>query len=117
MLHEKEQNKETPPPTLVIITHPKFRDGYYAGRQHYFRKRETLTDKELVECLYTLFNEDNAHKNEQPDEHTYYAVSTIVGHVSGPFLPLQPHEDNTKEQQQAFLNKITQIYGEAGSSL
>lgn len=117
MPNEKEQNKETTPPTLVIITHPKFREGYYAGRQQYFRGREILTDKELVECLFALFNEEKFRQGEEPDGHTYYTAATLCGQVSGPFLPIQPHEDNTGELQQAFLNKITQMYGEAGPSL
>ena len=104
MLNKKEHNKQqTTPQTLVLITHPKFREGYYTGRQQYFHDPEILTDKEVVECLYALFNEDKPHKAKEPDEHTYYAVSSIFGHVSGPFLPLQPHEDNTGEVQQAFL--------------
>jgi len=114
-MNEKEHNTETPPPTLVIITHPKFREGYFVGRQQYFRKPEILTDKELVECLHTLFREIG--QTEGPDEHAYYAAASICGHVSGPFLPLQPHEDNTGEVQQAFLDKITQMHGTAGQHL
>lgn len=103
--------------TLLDIYHPAFRKGYQAGRQHYFRGQAILTDKELVACLQSVFEPHEQEKAEEREEGLFYAIGYLVGQMSGCVLPCQPHEDDTRKQQDAFLVKVMQKYGSAGQAL
>ena len=117
MMNEKPKYQCTIPQTLVTIYHPEFRKGYQAGRQQYFRQRSLFTDKELVACLQSIFQEETSDKTEEPDSPIYYTIGYLLGQVSGHVVPRQPHEDNTQEVQKSFLDKITQMHGAAGKNL
>jgi hypothetical protein len=100
------------PTTLLSIHHPMFREGYQMGRQHYFRDPNPFTDKQLVECLESLFED-----SEDAGEDLYHAVGRLIGQVSGPIIPCQPYEDKIQEQQTVFLAKVKQAYGATAETL
>jgi len=99
---------------LVEMYHPLFRDGYQAGRLHKFEGQVTLTDLQLVENLYSIFQGEDAPK---VDESVYYAIGHLVGQMSGAVLARQPHEDNTPALQEAFLLQVRQAHGGTAQAL
>src|SRR5579864_2808973 len=103
--------------TLVDIYHPKFREGYQMGRQHYFREQSTLTDKDLVECLQFFFEGISLEQAEKSQEELYHAIGRLMGQISGRVIARQPHEDNTQDLQEAFLVKVKRAYATAGPAL
>lgn len=103
--------------TLVNIHHPMFREGYQDGRRHYFREPSILTDKQLVESLQFAFEQIVQEEAKKLEEGTYYAVGQIVGNMSGGVFPCQPHEDKTRDIQEAFLTQVRREYGAAGQAL
>ena len=103
--------------TLIGIYHPVFREGYQDGRRHYFREPIIFTDKQFVEALQFVFEQTVQEEAKEREEGLYYSIGQLVGKMSGCVLPRQPHEDNTRELQEAFLTKVTQEYGAAGQAL
>jgi len=102
---------------LVDIYHPTFRDGYQHGRNQYLQEQIILTDKQLVELLQCIYEESHKDEAEIRDEGVYYSVGRLVGQMSGGAIARQPHEDNTRELQEAFLAKVMQEYGVEGKAL
>ena len=102
---------------LVDIYHPTFRDGYQHGRNQYLQEQIILTDKQLVELLQSIYEESQKDEEEIRDEGVYYSVGRLVGQMSASAIPRQPHEDNTREVQEAFLVEVTREYGAAGQAL
>src|SRR5579864_3316877 len=114
-MNDKEKSKSsTTRQTLVDIYHPSFREGYQAGRQYYFQEQSIFTDKEFVECLQFVFEEE---QGEERETNLYYSVGQLLGRVSGCVIPCQAHEDNTRDQQEAFLVKVMQEHGVTGETL
>ena len=103
--------------TLLVIYHPEFRKGYQQGRQKFFQEQIILTDKQFVEDLQTLFQELEQKYTKQEEEALYYTVGGFIGQMSAVVIPLQPHEDNTRELQAAFLAKVAREHGAAGQAL
>lgn len=105
--------------TLVDIYQPAFRAGHQLGRQHYFKEKNVFTDKELVETLQIVFEENGREEDaKEREEGVYYSVGYLVGQLSGCVLPHQPSEDNNPQGlQDAFLTKVLQGYGAAGQAL
>ncbi len=103
--------------TLVDLHHPTFRKGYQEGRQDYFREQIILTDKMLVESLRCIFEESEQDGGEEREIGVYYSIGQLVGTMSGGVIPRQPHEDCTKDLQEAFLVTVQQEYGTTGQTL
>jgi hypothetical protein len=114
MNYNAESNNGTTRQMLVNIYHPRFREGYQAGRQYYFQEQSILTDKELLECLQFVFEEE---EGEEREANLYYSVGQLVGKMSGSVIPRHPHEDNTQELQETFLIRVLQEYGVTGQAL
>src|SRR5437868_6386130 len=117
MIDKEEKNSSNERKTLLYMYHPTFGQGYQAGRQQYFQEKIVLTDKHLVELLQLIFEESQKEDAEKRDEGVYYSIGRLVGQMSGWVIPQQPHEDNTRELQEAFLAKVMQEYGAAGQAL
>lgn len=103
--------------TLVDIYHPKFREGYQAGREQYFQENSVFIDKQLVELLQFILEEHVQEEAKVQDEGLYYSVGHLVGRMSGRAIPRQPHKGGTQEQQEAFLAKVMQVHGATGNAL
>jgi hypothetical protein len=103
--------------TLLEIHHPAFRKGYQDGRQHYFREKTILTDKHLVEYLQDIFKESEKDEANDREEGVYYAIGHLTGQMSGCVIARQPHEDNTRDLQEAFLLKVRHMHGADGQAL
>jgi hypothetical protein len=103
--------------TLVDIYHPKFREGYQAGREQYFQENCVFTDKQLVELLQFVFEEQVQEEEKVREEGLYYSVGHLVGRMSGNAIPRHPHKGSTQELQDAFLTKVMQVHGAAGNAL
>jgi hypothetical protein len=113
MSDEQKHKREISRQALIDIHHPAFRQGYHAGRRHYFLEPSRLTDKELVECLQAVFEQPE----QEADDDSYHAIGQLVGQMSAGAIARQPHEDYTADLQEAFLTKITHEYGAAGQAL
>jgi hypothetical protein len=123
--------------TLVVIAHPDFREGYQTGRRQYFQQPRMFTDKQLVECLVFLFEEEmlaiinkeksqgeeNKPSNSQAQQKLemgddlYCAIGRIVGHLSGPLIACQPYEDSKAGIKEAFLAQMVARYGKGEPAL
>jgi hypothetical protein len=93
--------------TLVEIQHPEFRKGYEQGRKMYFQDRVILTDKQLVESLEAIFEEDELDTAQTREESVYALVGQYVGRMSGCVIPRQPSEEGTPNAQEIFLDNFT----------
>jgi hypothetical protein len=114
MNDREKSNSGTTRQILINIYHPRFREGYQAGRHHYFQEPSILTDKELMECLQFIFEEEDGKEREA---NLYYSVGQLVGQMSGGVIPRHADEDNSREQQETFLIKVMQEYGVTGKAL
>jgi len=112
-----QENRIFPAPqtTLIDIHHPTFLQGYQTGRRWYFEDPEPMTDKRVVELLDDLFRERDT---ENPQEQLYFYAGHLLGKISGPYIPRQPHEEDPRQKhQERFLAKVTSGYGEEGGHL
>jgi hypothetical protein len=114
---EEEKSMCTTRQTLLEIYHPTFRKAYQEGRQHYFRESIVLTDKHLVEFLQGIFEDSKEVNAEESETVLYYSTGHLMGQVSGGVIPHQPHEDTTREQQEAFLAKVMHEHEATGPAL
>jgi hypothetical protein len=108
--------------TLVDIHHPTFLEGYQEGRHRYFQDPEILTDKQVVEMLAFIFERDIVEEviedTKAQEQDLYFCIGQLLGKISGPFVPLQPHEEQSLAmQQEHFLVKVSRGYGEQGQAL
>src|SRR5205085_6196136 len=114
MTNRKEKSGIVSRQTLLDIYHPDFRKGYQDGRKYYFKKQKVLSDKQFVDDLQSIFEDNPKDQAEEQEGCVYYAVGSLVGEMSGCVIPRQPYEDNTQELQEAFLVKVAREYEATG---
>jgi hypothetical protein len=93
MIDESAQKKGTPPPTLVDIHHPAFRQGYQDGRAYSLQEQEVVTDEQFVELLQLAFDQRELEEVGEREHNLYYSVGHILGEVSRRVIPSQPSEE------------------------
>jgi len=116
---QKPQEEPFTPQIPVKISHPMFRKGYQEGRERYFQERYVLHDDVLLNCLQTAFEPSlYPHEREEAREQRLHdEIGQLVGEICGWRLPREPHEEQTKEVQEALLTSVAQKYERTGEAL